>query len=298
MAMADPPSTPTPKPLEVIYKSYITALNSHQWDALPTFLHSDFSHNGKPSTPASLAQDLQSAGPTTLEIDALTVDEKAQKLAATLIVKWRPSGKVMEFEPPKGKEVVFVEQCLNEYREGKLVSTVGIRDWGGVRRQLEDPEGQGGFELDRVSAAAAESRDDTRPATAASGGLEEIYRAYLSHINTRTLHTAWSQFVHPHVIYDGTTYTLSEYQQRMQAVLAAVPDLFVEIHTIVVDEGAQRVAVRLESLGTPTRALAGIEATGREKRFAEHLTYRFSGGKIERVWSLADWGRYGDLMGE
>jgi predicted ester cyclase len=76
----------------------------------------------------------------------------------------------------------------------------------------------------------------------------------------------------------------------MQGILTAIPDLFVDLHTIIADEKTQRVAVRLEATGTVPSSLAGVESTGTQGKFPEHLTYQIVDGKISRAWSIADWG--------
>jgi predicted ester cyclase len=48
---------------------------------------------------------------------------------------------------------------------------------------------------------------------------------------------------------------------------------------------------------TPEREFAGIPPTGRRVEFAEHVSYRFRDGRIERVWSLIDTDAVRDQMG-
>ena len=68
--------------------------------------------------------------------------------------------------------------------------------------------------------------------------------------------------------------------------LEAVPDLRFEAHLL--STGGDLVACRLWFDCTPTSTFLGLEPTGRAVSFAEHVFYRFEGGRIAHVWSLID----------
>jgi predicted ester cyclase len=196
----------------------------------------------------------------------------------------------MGIDPPE-KTILVVEKHLNWFVEGKLSKTISLADTEAVHRQLSDPQAQ--YTPDLITTSSESKNLGNLQLTSK---LEELYRSYLGCINERTLSTDWDKFVQPQVIYKGTALTLDIYRQNMQDVLTAIPDLFVDLHTIIADENTQRVAVRLEATGTPTTSLADVETTGSQGKFAEHLTYQFVDGKIARAWSIADWGSNEQLV--
>ncbi|GAW25914.1 putative ester cyclase [Rosellinia necatrix] len=122
--------------------------------------------------------------------------------------------------------------------------------------------------------------------------LESTYRAYIGCINARTTATGLPRFCHGHVTHNATRLSLDGYRALIQQTLAAVPDIVFAVDILVADEVAQRVAARLRFSGTPTGELAGAKPTGRSVHFCEYVTYAFRDGKIDRVWSIVDWGTY------
>ncbi|RYO77695.1 hypothetical protein DL766_002840 [Monosporascus sp. MC13-8B] len=103
-------------------------------------------------------------------------------------------------------------------------------------------------------------------------------------------------FRHPQVLHNNKALALDNYRQLMQDAITAIPDINFGVHTLIADEEAQRVAVRLEFTGTPVKAIRDIQPTGRPVHFAEHVTYQFREGKIARVWSLVDWVSYREQL--
>jgi predicted ester cyclase len=268
--------------MEGTYGAFIKCINEK--GDIGSFLPPQYDLNGQQYTPESFASYMQENGEIEIEVDAITVDEGSQKLASTILKKWKPSKQIFGLGPPD-KAMLVVEKHLNWFVDGKLSKTISLADHEAIHRQLTNTEAE--YIPDLVGPSLGTQSLGKLQSTSQ---LEELYRSYLACINERTLATDWDKFVQPQVTYKGTPLTLDIYRQNMQGVLTAIPDLFVDLHTIIADEKTQRVAVRLEATGTVPSSLAGVESTGTQGKFAEHLTYQIVDGKISRAWSIADWG--------
>ena len=270
-------------PLEVTYRAFVNCLNEGRWADLGTFLHSEFFKNEHQYTPKSYAAQFQGVGSVETTVEAIMADEEGQRMASTNLVKWKPS-KDISGSDSTDKTILFVEQNLIWFTEGKLSKTITLADREGIVRQLSDPQA-----IDAPNLITMQTGDEVGEVSQSRDDLEQTYRGYVGCINERTMKANLHNFVHPRVIHNGKTLTLDEFRRSIEANIMAVPDLVVAFHTVIVDEKAQRVAARLESTGTPVVALGGAEPTGNQSRFAEHVTYQFRGGKISSLWSIGDW---------
>ena len=281
--------------IRAVYESFVQCLNGQRWGDLSKYVDSSYEIDGQRYTPAGYAAEAQSAGKLEMIIDAMTVDEGSRRLASNVLVKWNPTQPVMGVEPTN-RVLHFMEQRLNWFTtEGKLSRTVALADREAIQRQLSDPQARHALEPDLISTQVDEGGSvDLEP----NGDLETIYGAYLNCINKRTMQTDLPKFCHPHVFHNGRALSLDQYQMLMQNAITAIPDINFGLDTIIADKIAQRVAVRLEFTGTPVKAIAGVEPTGRPVRFAEHVTYQFRDGKIHRVWSQVDWVSFRQQLSE
>ena len=115
--------------------------------------------------------------------------------------------------------------------------------------------------------------------------LEARYRAYLDALNERRLDDL-VHHVEDELTYNGEPMTRRQYQDLIAADVAAIPDLVFDAH-IVVASGDQ-VACRLVFDCTPRSDFLGFTPNGRRLVFAEHVFYRYHGGRIAEVSSLID----------
>ena len=115
--------------------------------------------------------------------------------------------------------------------------------------------------------------------------LEATYLAYLDALNDRRF-SDLTEFVHDELIYNGKAFTRAEYGDMITADTQAVPDLHFDAHLLTSSDDL--VSARLWFDCTPTGTLFGLRPTGRRVSFAEHVFYRFRGGRIAEVWSLID----------
>ncbi|RYP07793.1 hypothetical protein DL764_002298 [Monosporascus ibericus] len=274
--------------IRLVYESLVRCINDGQWEDLPRYMHQSCEINGRAHSPESYVAEMRTGGVSEILLDAVTVDEKTQRLASTVLVKWKPSKDADGFNAT-GKTVQFMEQRLNWFVDGKLSNTITLADRDAIHHQLSDSMAH--YAPDFIS-NQPDAVEDTRP----SSDLESTYRAYIDSINKRTMESDLRVFCHPQVVHNNKALALDNYRQLMQDAITVMPDINFGIHTLIVDEEAQRVAARLEFTGTPVKGMRDVQPTGRSVHFAEHVTYQFRGGKIARVWSVVDWVSYREQL--
>ncbi|WNV84422.1 ester cyclase [Umezawaea sp. Da 62-37] len=115
--------------------------------------------------------------------------------------------------------------------------------------------------------------------------LETRYRAYLAVLNERRLDDL-VHHLHDELTYNGEPLTRRQYQDQRAADIAAIPDLVFDAHVVVA--AGDHVACRLVFDCTPVGEFLGFPPTGGRFVFAEHVFYRYEGGRIAAVTSLID----------
>lgn len=115
--------------------------------------------------------------------------------------------------------------------------------------------------------------------------LSARYLAYLKVLNERRFDDL-VDFVHEAVTYNDEVLTRRQYQDLLERDVSEIPDLYFDVGKLVVAE--DQVACRLLFDCTPRSAFLGLPTNGRRIVFAEHVFYRFAGGRIAQVWSLID----------
>jgi predicted ester cyclase len=111
------------------------------------------------------------------------------------------------------------------------------------------------------------------------------YLEYIAILNERRFDDL-TEHVEPRLTYNGESLTREEYQDLLRGDVRAIPDLFFDVHDLVVEE--QRIAARIVFRCTPEREFLGLAPTGRRIEFAEHVFYRLREGRIAEVRSLID----------
>jgi predicted ester cyclase len=132
---------------------------------------------------------------------------------------------------------------------------------------------------------ATSKPDDLEGEPVAHDNLESTYLAYLDALNGRRFDEL-DRYVCDELVYNDKLLTRQEYADMIAADVRAVPDLRYEAHLL--STGGDLVACRLWFDCTPTSTFLGLEPTGSAVSFAEHVFYRFEGGRIAHVWSLID----------
>jgi predicted ester cyclase len=115
--------------------------------------------------------------------------------------------------------------------------------------------------------------------------LEERYRAYLTCLNERRFDDL-ADFAHDPVVHNGRTLSVADFQTLLKRDSAEIPDLTYVIEGLVVQD--DQVACRIRFDCTPVTDFRGLPTAGKAVSFAEHVFYRYEGGKIAEIWSVID----------
>ncbi|WP_217604852.1 ester cyclase [Chitinophaga sp. GbtcB8] len=114
---------------------------------------------------------------------------------------------------------------------------------------------------------------------------EAHYLRYISFLNERRLDDL-SEFVQEKLTYNGEAMTRTDYQNLIAGDIAAIPDLYFDVHLLVVKDDT--IACRIKFDCTPQDEFLGFRPNGKKISFSEHVFYQLKGGKIAEVWSLID----------
>lgn len=264
-------------------RSWAKCVNEKRWGDLAKYMHSTYNQNGIEYTPESWATHVkehvapQLGGDIRINEDSIMVDESAQCVAFSLWLKFKPEMPLLGYQP-KGRDVLLIEHGFIWFTDGKLSKGLFLINSDDIRKQLANPNTEFAPSLiSEYSVPRAETFLSRQQ-------LEEVLRTYVDVFNARQL-TEITKYVHqPERMLNN-----KDLARRIMAdTLAAIPDLHVQIHTLVADEELQRVAVWLKFTGTPIKEYAGLVANGRAVQFTEHATYQFVDGKIQRIWGVMD----------
>jgi predicted ester cyclase len=125
--------------------------------------------------------------------------------------------------------------------------------------------------------------------------LAETYKAYIkTFMANPATPTALSYFLRHPVTHNTRPLSAPEYQALIQEVrAAAIPDIRCEVLGLVVDEGRQVVAARLQFAGTMVGSFRSgvappVGGGGRPVKIPEIVFYWFDRGRIREVVSLVD----------
>ena len=275
--MAAPPSN-----IESVYRAWAAALNDLNYAEMERHLHSPFHHIGRDFTPQEWSERLAGLskvmGPSTLTVDHVIADESQDCLAARLLIKCRPLQPFMGHQP-SGKDIFFAEMFHVWFREGKLCRTSFNIETQAIARQLQDP-GQV-YEFD----SAADTETPSSPVSKQQ--MQETHDGFINMLNSKKM-GEFPNFVQEQVVINGMRLTCQGYQDIVTGLVEAIPDLVATVRARVVDVDSQMLSAQVELAGTPVKTIQGCEPTGRAVCFNDQVMYKFEGGKICRVWFVAD----------
>ncbi|KAI1806596.1 SnoaL-like polyketide cyclase-domain-containing protein [Daldinia bambusicola] len=275
----------TPSELVATIRGWIQSVNEKKWDDLPKYLHSTYSQNGTEYTPESWATHIREhvtplmGGDIIINEDNILVDEDSQCASFSLWIKFKPEVPLLGYLP-KGHDIYLVERGFAWFTDGKLSKTLLAVNSDEIRKQLAEPD------ADFAPSLICEEPVPTMETLLPREKLADILIAYVDSFNARRTKTDYVKYVHrPEEVMNNKTLA----RRIMDDTVTAIPDLQVQIHTLIADEESQRVAVWLKFNGTPVKEYAGLVVDGRPVQFTEHATYQIVDGKIQRIWGFMDW---------
>jgi predicted ester cyclase len=124
-----------------------------------------------------------------------------------------------------------------------------------------------------------------RRGTLTEADKKTVYHRYIDCLNDRRIDEL-GEFVHEELAYNGEPMTRLDYQNLIIGNVEAIPDLYFNVHLLVVD--GDQIACRLNFECTPQGEFLGLQPNGKSISFSEHVFYRLREGKIYEVWSLLD----------
>ncbi len=107
--------------------------------------------------------------------------------------------------------------------------------------------------------------------------MEARYRRDIIYLNDHRVDEL-GEFVHERLTYNGRPTTRPDYQELIAGNIAAIPDLFFDVHLLFVD--GNRIACRLNFNCTPWGEILGLPPNGKSISFSEHAFYELRDGKI------------------
>ncbi|KAK6949535.1 hypothetical protein Daesc_009618 [Daldinia eschscholtzii] len=275
----------TASELVATIRGWTQCVNEKRWDDLPKYVHSTYNQNGVEYTPESWATHFrehiapQLGGDVIINEDSIIVDEDSQCASFSIWSKFKPEVPLLGYLP-KGHDIYLVERGFAWFTDGKLSKTVLAVNSDDIRKQLADPDAD--FTPNLISEEPVPKIEAPLPREE----LEGILRDYVDSFNARRTKTEYAKYVQrPEATLNNKTVA----RRIMDDTVAAIPDLQVQIHTIIADEESQRVAVWLKFTGTPVKEYAGLVVDGQAVQFTEHATYQIMDGKIQRIWGFMDW---------
>lgn len=115
--------------------------------------------------------------------------------------------------------------------------------------------------------------------------LVQAYRAYIDCLNRRD----WprlGEHVSENAQRNGELLGVAGYRAMLERDVAMIPDLRFTIDFLVAEPPV--IGARLLFDCTPKGELFGVQVNGRRVTFTENVFYRFTGWKVETVWSVID----------
>lgn len=117
--------------------------------------------------------------------------------------------------------------------------------------------------------------------------LKQIYRTYIQAINDRDWPSV-ANLLNPTVTFHQKPHSAEEYITLLTQVTNPAPDLKYNIDILLADEDQQMIAVRLWIVGTPEQVFLGFQPNEHTLEFAQHVFYKFEGGKIKEIQGVID----------
>ncbi|KAL8399565.1 hypothetical protein RB594_000091 [Gaeumannomyces avenae] len=298
--------------VEATFRAFIDHVNAGRWADIAELIPGDgqvtYNKRGYPRDEflAKLRQHIGALPEGAFEIETVVSDEAAQVAAVRIIYHttlpddWEDKDwedvdggvagdaragttAAAAANPSRGRRLTGLHHLFCWIKDGRVLDIETIGDVDGV------------FRDENVAAVPPDlEADASRRLTAAE--MSATYRAYIDCVNARTMDADLARFCHPRVRHNGRDLSLAEYGGLMEDAQQAIEGLSFAIHTLLADEGAQRLAVRLEFAGVPRKRWAGsVEPSGAPLElggFAEHVYYWLDDGRIARVLSLVDLASY------
>ncbi|KAF7559171.1 hypothetical protein G7046_g4972 [Stylonectria norvegica] len=254
--------------MEDVYRKWLDATNERKWEDALQYLAAELTIDGHQLTNKEYLLQVQSALEAApdrrTELDTFIADTSADKAAARLIhgatfIKPYNGVKVT------GESTEWTEHALYTFVEDKIAHITSLVDLDSARenkRQVtRTPHLKRKQPLQEIDLAAA-------------------YRRYIAAINDHEMAEIFPTYCHPELIHNMRRLSLEQYWRFIEGSFEEIQGLSFTIREIIVDKASQQLAARLEFTGKPVKEFMGIQPTGKEVKFWEHVYYTFDDGKM------------------
>ncbi|KPM39259.1 hypothetical protein AK830_g7320 [Neonectria ditissima] len=256
-----------------VYHGWLDAVSTRDWDSASKLFASEILHNEETITSQTFlgrVRDEVAAMPDSrIETSIFVLDDPAEKIAAQLVHRGtlvKPHRGVAD----TGKQIQWSEYVFCGFRNGKLSAWMSLWDLDASKSQ---------------STSNSTGRFTKRDSDV---DLKNLYRQYIHSINTLTMAEHFPDYCQPRITHNGINLSIDEYRSFIESSFEEIKGLKFTIAELVADKESQRLAARLEFSGCPVAEFRGIQPTGNEVTFSEHVLYELDEGKIARVWSVLD----------
>ncbi|KAI8211378.1 hypothetical protein K4K54_000058 [Colletotrichum sp. SAR 10_86] len=241
--------------VESVFRSLIQYLDEQDWDEVERRVQPIIDYNGQ-----SMSATVFFAAENTI-----IVDTSSNAVAARYInIAGSPDS------APEFREIIFAW-----FVDSRMARWQSLRDEAGSESQ------HSAVPRTPTPIGDVSSRHDELD-------LKELYKAYITSINEKTMERDFESFCQPELEHNGRRLTITEYIPLISDSQDAIQNLHFHVEELFVDEDTQQIAARLEFTGTPVREWGGAKPNGNSVRFHENVMYQLHEGKIARVWSVIE----------
>ncbi|KAF4822453.1 hypothetical protein CGCSCA5_v002539 [Colletotrichum siamense] len=255
--------------VESVFRSLIQYLDEQDWDEVERRVQPIIDYNGQSmSATVFFAAESNSLSPGMKlhrKLDTIIVDTSSNAVAARYINIAGSPGSAPEFQ-----EIIFAW-----FVDNRLARWQSLRDEAGSESQ------HSAVPRTPTPIGDVSSRHDELD-------LKELYKAYITTINEKTMEHNCERFCQPELEHNGRRLTITEYIPLISDSQDAIQNLHFHIEELLVDEETQQIAARLEFTGTPVREWGGAKPNGNSVKFHENVMYQLHEGKIARVLSVIE----------
>ncbi|KAH7008896.1 SnoaL-like polyketide cyclase-domain-containing protein [Ilyonectria destructans] len=264
-----------------IYGRWLEAVNHRDWVSASNQIASELIRNDETISSIAFLQGLQKRTEAIpdikTEIFMVVADKTSGKIASIITHRGTLVKPYKGFEVTR-EQIEWSEYVFCEFKNEKMDSYTSLSDCdtaGISSAHMSNPP---------ISNRVINQKCDL--------GLEILYQQYIHAINTLTMAEHFPSYCQSQVVHNGRHLSMDEYRGLIESSFEEIQGLRFTIANLVADEEAQRIAARLEFSGRPVTEFRGIQPTGKEVNFSEHVLYELDDGKIARVWSVLDLDAY------